>query len=28
LTTAQMVISATGLSLLMLGMIEAVFLFW
>jgi len=28
LTTAEMVMSATGLTLLMLAMIEAVFLFW
>ena len=28
LTTAEMVMSATGLTLLMLAMIEAVFLLW
>jgi hypothetical protein len=28
LTTVEMVMSATGLTLLMLVMIEAVFLFW
>jgi hypothetical protein len=28
LTTTEMVMSATGLTLLMLMMIEAVFLFW
>ena len=28
LTTDEMLVSATGLTLLMLAMIEAVFLFW
>ena len=28
LTTIEMLVSATGLTLLMLAMIEAVFLFW